>query len=251
MSMSATDIQQLSDAFRAYLMGKLDGEEGEVSAVMECVEGEMADVLNEYFGAGLSSIYDLTDSGAIEDYRKKIRTTSVLKDLDMRREPRYTEALKWYLLFRRSLNDSVTPFPVPGETDGHGAVADESQATTLTTIYLEGEAIETLPEEHRRRNTELRQACIRHFRSLHGGRIACECCGFDFSRAYDIEDEYIEVHHRSPFAQTDGAHEVNAVTDLVPLCANCHRMIHHGQGGRGNCMTLDELKERYRGIKYT
>lgn len=249
--MPATDIQQLSDAFRAYLMGKLDGREGEVSAVMECAEGEMAEVLNEYFGAGLSSIYDLTDCGAIEDYRKKIRTTPVLKNQDMHREPRYTEVLKWYLRFRRSLNDGVAPFPVPGETDGQGAAADESPATTLTTVYLEGEALETLSEEHRRRNAELRRACIRHFRSLHGGRIVCECCGFDFSRAYDIEDEYIEVHHRFPFAQTDGAHEVNAVTDLVPLCANCHRMIHHGQGGRGSCMTLEELKERYRGIKYS
>ena len=96
----------------------------------------------------------------------------------------------------------------------------------------------------------LREACIEIFRQRHGGRIVCECCGFDFARAYDIKDEYIEVHHRFPFSQTEGEHPVNAETDLVPLCANCHRMIHHGMGGGGRCMTLEELKEKYRGKHY-
>ena len=27
-------------------------------------------------------------------------------------------------------------------------------------------------------------------------------------------------------------------------------MIHHGMGGRGKCMTLEELKEIYKGIRY-
>ena len=96
----------------------------------------------------------------------------------------------------------------------------------------------------------LRKACIEIFRQRHGGRIVCECCGFDFARAYDIKDEYIEVHHRFPFSQTESEHPVNAETDLVPLCANCHRMIHHGMGGGGRCMTLEELKEIYRGKHY-
>jgi len=74
---------------------------------------------------------------------------------------------------------------------------------------------------------------------LHGGYIVCECCGFDFTKAYDIDDEYIEIHHRFPFSQTEGEHPVNSQTDLVPLCANCHRMIHHGQGGKGNCMSAE------------
>jgi predicted HNH restriction endonuclease len=43
---------------------------------------------------------------------------------------------------------------------------------------------------------------------------------------------------------------VDATTDLVPLCANCHRMIHHGMGGRGNCMSVDELKMKYRGVRH-
>jgi len=30
----------------------------------------------------------------------------------------------------------------------------------------------------------------------------------------------------NPISQTKGTHEVNPKTDLVPLCANCHAMIH-------------------------
>lgn len=115
---------------------------------------------------------------------------------------------------------------------------------------MEGEAELQQPKEIRLRNRQLRQACMDYYRSLHGGHLVCECCGFDFSRAYAISDEYIETHHLHPFAQTDGPHPVNALTDLVPLCANCHRMIHHGQGGNGNCMTLEQLKAIYRGIRY-
>ena len=30
----------------------------------------------------------------------------------------------------------------------------------------------------------------------------------------------------SPISQTEGTHTVDPTTDLVPLCANCHAMIH-------------------------
>ena len=45
---------------------------------------------------------------------------------------------------------------------------------------------------------------------------------------YDNDDEFIEVHHSFPFAHTDGINELDAITNLAPLCANCQRMIHHG-----------------------
>jgi 5-methylcytosine-specific restriction protein A len=97
----------------------------------------------------------------------------------------------------------------------------------------------------RERSKELREACIEHFKKLHGGHLVCECCGFDFSLAYkDIGEGYIEIHHRFPFSKTEGEHEVDPITDLVPLCSNCHSMIHR-VGGQGECMSVEELKEKY------
>jgi len=246
--------QQLSTMFRRYLMERFDGDSEEVGLSIETAEHIIPNTLNDYFGTSFVSIYDIQDIGEIEDYRKRIKAEPVLKGIDMSVEPRYTEVLKWYKLFVKALGSDSIPVPVPGECQ---VPAEEYQSSMVpdnrylpkqqTTIFTEGEDDGTITSEHRKRNMELRQACIDIFKAKHGGRIVCECCGFDFKRAYDIEDEYIEIHHRFPFAHTEGAHLVNAETDLVPLCANCHRMIHHGQGGRGKCMSLDELKQIYKG----
>lgn len=250
--------EQLGRAFRSYLAERFDGDAKEVSMTVETAERIIPNTLNDYFGTKYESIYNITEIDDVEDLRRKIKTHPILKNLDMSVEPRYTEVLKWYRLFLKALNANAVPMPVYGEYDDtnhpSGTMATEPpvtpKPTVETTIYLEGEAGEAQPAELRKRNKILRQACINYYKALHGGHIFCECCGFDFQKAYDIDDEYIEIHHRFSFSQTEGEHPVNSQTDLVPLCANCHRMIHHGQGGKGNCMSLEELKRKYKGIRY-
>ena len=52
-------------------------------------------------------------------------------------------------------------------------------------------------------------------------------CGFDFEKVYEkIGKNYIHVHHIRPIATTDGEYEVNPILGLVPICPNCHAMIH-------------------------
>ncbi|MFF2244647.1 HNH endonuclease [Arthrobacter sp. NPDC058130] len=71
------------------------------------------------------------------------------------------------------------------------------------------------PDAHR--------ACIAH----HG--TSCAACGFSFEIAYgDIGKDFIPVHHLVPVSQLGGTYELDPVTDLVPLCANCHAMAHLG-----------------------
>lgn len=248
--------EQLQGLFHKYLMGKLEDAE-EARLIQETAEEVLPYTLNEYFGTGFSTIYDLQDESQIEALRRKIKAHTMLKGIDQRAEPRYTEVLKWYRLFLKSLQTNKTPLLVPGEEDEEEETESSSEFAGVAeslpvqrTIFVEGEAEMQQPKEIRRRNKELREACIDYYKTLHGGRIVCECCGFDFSRAYDIADEYIEIHHRFPFSQTEGEHEVDARHDLVPLCANCHRMIHHLAVGQGTCIKLEELIEKYRGIKY-
>ena len=74
---------------------------------------------------------------------------------------------------------------------------------------------------------------------IHGHQ--CTVCGFDFGQVYgDWGDGYIEVHHLTPLADVDGEHEVNSETDLAPVCANCHRMIHRR---RGKTLSIGELRK--------
>ncbi|WP_157412013.1 HNH endonuclease [Agreia sp. Leaf283] len=55
----------------------------------------------------------------------------------------------------------------------------------------------------------------------------CVVCDFSFEDFYGaIGRGYVEVHHLLPVHLMDGPAVLNPLTDLVPLCANCHRMAH-------------------------
>ena len=71
------------------------------------------------------------------------------------------------------------------------------------------------------RNPAARAACIEHF-----GYI-CQICGFDFALKYGLlGEEFIHVHHIKPLYELDEEYEVDPINDLVPLCPNCHSMVH-------------------------
>jgi 5-methylcytosine-specific restriction protein A len=66
-----------------------------------------------------------------------------------------------------------------------------------------------------------RAACIAHYGPI------CRACTFDFRASYgELGDGYIEVHHRTPVSRMNESYFVNPITDLVPVCANCHAMLH-------------------------
>ncbi|MGX9901991.1 HNH endonuclease [Arthrobacter sp. SA17] len=86
-----------------------------------------------------------------------------------------------------------------------------------------GEALSRVEVNRYERNPEARRACIAH----HG--TACAACRFSFEITYgEIGKDFIHVHHIVPVSQLGADYELDPVTDLVPLCANCHAMAHHG-----------------------
>jgi 5-methylcytosine-specific restriction protein A len=74
------------------------------------------------------------------------------------------------------------------------------------------------------RSQAARAECIR-LKGCH-----CNICGFDFEKAYGaIGKDYIEVHHITPIGQLSTAEDYDGTDpqkDLIPLCSNCHSMIH-------------------------
>jgi hypothetical protein len=108
---------------------------------------------------------------------------------------------------------------------------DEPSATTAR---KEG-AAKTVTSVQYERDPQNRLDAIR----IHGHR--CVACGFDFGEVYgDRGEGYIEVHHLVPLHDAEDGHEVNPETDLAPVCANCHRMIHRR---RDSTLSIDELRE--------
>jgi 5-methylcytosine-specific restriction protein A len=59
----------------------------------------------------------------------------------------------------------------------------------------------------------------------HGTR--CIVCGFDFERHYGpFGAGYVEIHHLLPVHLMDSPRVINPLEELVPLCSNCHSMVH-------------------------
>jgi 5-methylcytosine-specific restriction protein A len=84
------------------------------------------------------------------------------------------------------------------------------------------------------RNPKLRAQAI----LFHGTK--CTICGFDFGKKYGRSGEgYIEIHHLVPHASIKGEREIDPQKDLVPVCSNCHRMIHRPD----EMLSIEQLKE--------
>lgn len=61
--------------------------------------------------------------------------------------------------------------------------------------------------------------------AVHGR--SCTVCQFNFDEDYGgLAGGYVEVHHLTPLSSMGEPRPVDPVRELVPLCANCHRMAH-------------------------
>lgn len=79
------------------------------------------------------------------------------------------------------------------------------------------------------RSKQLRDFALNYFSGL--GPLSCRCCGFVFEQKYGAYGSgYIEIHHIKPISKFSndeiGQTIEQALVNLVPLCSNCHRMIH-------------------------
>lgn len=75
--------------------------------------------------------------------------------------------------------------------------------------------------------------------AYHGSK--CILCGFDFEEVYGARGKgYIEIHHINPLSSVGEEKEINPITDLIPVCANCHRMIHRR---KNDVLSIDLMKK--------
>lgn len=106
-----------------------------------------------------------------------------------------------------------------------------------TTVFIPAEEVsneirEGLTKEYNatryERSPVARRLCLDRYK----GHVVCQVCGFDFEKTYgkrDNAEPYIEIHHINPLAEVSveaGEHKVDYARDLIPVCANCHRMLH-------------------------
>jgi 5-methylcytosine-specific restriction protein A len=85
------------------------------------------------------------------------------------------------------------------------------------------------------RSARARAECIEHY----GAK--CCVCKFEFQNRYgkELGAGFIHVHHVVDIAQVGKEYEVNPIEDLMPVCPNCHAMLHK----RKPTLHPDELKK--------
>lgn len=55
----------------------------------------------------------------------------------------------------------------------------------------------------------------------------CSVCGMNFEKEYgEIGYHFIHVHHIVPVSQIGAGYIIDPMNDLVPVCPNCHAMLH-------------------------
>ena len=114
-------------------------------------------------------------------------------------------------------------------TSGH----DFPEEVLRTITYTEGATKQVLVNAYER-NRKAREACI----GFHGSR--CQVCNVLLDEFYGEDFEgFIHVHHLRPLSEVSESHEIDPIKDLVPVCPNCHAIIHR----RSPPYSIQEMRE--------
>lgn len=106
--------------------------------------------------------------------------------------------------------DGPMPFALPEE------VLDPKK-------YQEGATI-TISVNRYERDHNARMACLNY----HG--YSCSVCSLEFESRYGSKAKKImHVHHLTSLSKVGAAHLVDPKSDLLPVCPNCHAVIHSRQ----------------------
>ena len=223
----------MTEKFREFLANAMRFEPVEKrEQIVVDAEGMMTDFIrakvDPSFALYAASGKEATGDWYLEIRRKLTIQPSLAEGFDA---TRLKAALKHYADFVRS----KAFLAAKADAGRAGAPPPAAESAELS----EGAVTQVVFNKHER-NPALRQLCLKHFGT------ACQACGMNFEAVYGaIGKGYVEVHHLSPISQTDGEHAVDPTKDLVPLCANCHAMIHRlmaAEKGLEGAAALAKLK---------
>jgi predicted HNH restriction endonuclease len=96
----------------------------------------------------------------------------------------------------------------------------ELESTEEDKLLFEGNPTEVRQTRYER-NPYARRECPK----IHG--YSCKVCEFDFEKCFGtIGKQFMHVHHLKKISSIGEAYQVDPVKDLVPVCPNCHAMLH-------------------------
>jgi len=124
-------------------------------------------------------------------------------------------------------------------TDDEKVLAAEFGYEIINKDFIEGKEKYKL-HLVKERNQHLIREAKSNWSSMYNDNIKCSVCNFSFYEFYgELGRNYIEAHHILPIAILS-EETVVKVSDLSPVCSNCHSMLHRNN----KVLSITELKKK-------
>ena len=163
--------------------------------------------------AALEEKYGAGGKGAGTRYSVYSRTSHYLNKLSNHEQ-------LYKLDYRNSPKDWGSPVIRYWSTSNQGEDHFYPDEISETDTVNEGAKTTVMVNKYER-NRGARQKCIEKY------GVTCFVCGFDFEKVYgELGARFIHIHHIKPLGEIGREYSLNPKKDLVPLCPNCHAMIH-------------------------
>lgn len=237
--MDSSNIQYYKEQLIEYLRSTKNfrnADETKVQKLVDIIEVDLLQVIQKFLHIDLNVVYEFVNKEALNNL---IKETSLGKSLAVQNDISgglLRNAISFYIGYldskkhplaeqekkrrKKSLSKETKPTKlIPNEKEGFSSQKPRTKVPEPDSFdKLEGKKYEASVTRYERDRGN-RNACIAHY------GYVCQVCGMNFEQAYgELGKEYIEVHHLHPVAQ--GERHVNPIEDLIPLCSNCHSMIH-------------------------
>jgi len=140
-----------------------------------------------------------------------------------------TEAISYDWQFLEIEGD--TKFSEPRSARSRGHALASSFLGVLSLFIACSEDDDTPGDEEGRpveeRSVRYERSRANRIRCLNFHGFDCVVCGFNFESAYgSLGRGFVEVHHLFAVAAMPPGYRPDPTSEMVPLCANCHRMAH-------------------------
>ena len=130
------------------------------------------------------------------------------------------------------LESSWFTFITENKYIGNSFISNDIAIETSET-FREGKSKDIIQTRYER-NPQARKTCLKHY------GYSCKICDFSFESFFgEVGIGFIHIHHINPIADIGKEYEIDPKTDLIPVCPNCHAMIH----ARRPPFSIDEIME--------
>lgn len=175
-------------------------------------------------------------SGAPLEYRIKVNWFLNLSDIPLSLD-----------YIQRRFGSKYTPRGAVSKIDKYRLEIEEMIGNLLETHWILQDATEIIPSDINYSEGKTIQVLVNSFERNHGARrkciehygFRCQICDFSFEEEYgELGRHFINVHHKIDLSTIGFEYSVDPIKDLIPVCPNCHSMLHMKKPS----YTVDELK---------